>query len=89
MIGNDYAGTELKFKLKRFLDDYGYKIVNFGTDSDTPVDYPDKVYPLVQYLIKEKTDLGILICGSAQVVSITTNKYKNIRAAVCWKSEIA
>ena len=88
-IGNDHAGMELKLKLKQFLAENGYNIINFGTDSVKPVDYPDHVHPLVQYLNKEKTAVGILICGSAQGVSITANKYNNIRAAVCWESEIA
>ena len=63
--------------------------VNFGTDSDESVDYPDYVHPVVNSLQREEVDCGILICGSAQGVSITANKYKDIRAAVCWETEIA
>lgn len=88
-IGNDHAGTQLKIQLKSFLEEYGYEIINFGTDSIESVDYPDYVHPVVNSIHKKEVNLGILICGSAQGVAITANKYKNIRAAVCWESEIA
>lgn len=88
-IGNDHAGTQMKSQLKTFLEEYGYKITNFGTDSNESVDYPDYVHPVAKALKDEKADFGILICGSAQGVAITANKHQNIRAAVCWESEIA
>lgn len=88
-IGNDHAGTHLKTELKKFLEYYGYEILNFGTDSDESVDYPDYVRPVANSLINRETDFGILICGSGQGVAITANKHKEIRAAVCWEAEIA
>jgi len=88
-IGNDHAGTQLKFEVKEFLEELGYKIRNYGTDSDESVDYPDYVHPVTQSLEEGKAAFGILICGSAQGVSMAANKYKSIRAAVCWDSEIA
>jgi ribose 5-phosphate isomerase B len=88
-IANDHAGTELKIELKVFLENIGYELINFGTDSDNSVDYPDYVHPVAQAVEQEEANFGILICGSAQGVAITANKHKNIRAAVCWESEIA
>jgi ribose 5-phosphate isomerase B len=88
-IGNDHAGTQLKFEVKEFLEELGYKIRNYGTDSGESVDYPDYVHPVTQSLEEGKAAFGILICGSAQGVSMAANKYKGIRAAVCWDSEIA
>lgn len=88
-IGNDHAGTQLKKELKSFLEDYGYELTNFGTDIDDSVDYPDYVHPVANMLEKNEADFGILICGSAQGVSMTANKHPEIRAAVCWKTEIA
>ena len=88
-IGNDHAGTKLKFVVKEFLEELGFKIVNYGTDSDESVDYPDYVHPVAQCLKKKDAEYGILICGSAQGVSMAANKFKDIRAAVCWDSEIA
>lgn len=88
-IANDHAGTELKAELKTFLENFDYELINYGTDSDTSVDYPDYVHPVAQAIENEKANFGILICGSAQGVAITANKHKNIRAAVCWETEIA
>ena len=88
-IGNDHAGTQLKIQLKTFLEEYGYELSNFGTDSNESVDYPDYVHPVASALENDEVDFGILICGSAQVVAITANKHQNIRAAVCWETEIA
>lgn len=88
-IGNDHAGTQLKIQLKTFLEEYGYELKNFGTDSDDSVDYPDYVHPVASTLENNEADFGILICGSAQGVAITANKHQNIRAAVCWESEVA
>ena len=53
------------------------------------VDSPDYVHPVADSIKKNKVDLGILICGSAQGVAITANKYQNIRAAFCWETKIA
>jgi ribose 5-phosphate isomerase B len=88
-IGNDHAGTKLKFAVKAFLEEMGYPVLNFGADTEDSVDYPDHVHPLVNSINTDQLERGILICGSAQGVSMTANKYKNIRAAVCWKKEIA
>lgn len=88
-IANDHTGTELKFKLRKFLEDCDYNVKNFGTDSGAFVDYPDYVHPVVNAIEKDEAELGILICGSAQGVAITANKYPKIRAAICWETEIA
>jgi ribose 5-phosphate isomerase B len=53
------------------------------------MDYPDVVHPLVKSITSGAADMGILICGSANGVAITANKYAAIRAALCWNEEIA
>ena len=88
-IANDHAGTVLKKQVQSFLEDFGYDIINHGTNSDIPVDYPDYVQPVSESIQNKDAELGILICGSAQGVAISANKHKEIRAAVCWESEIA
>lgn len=88
-IGNDHAGMKLKNELKTFLEYNGYELINFGTDTDDSVDYPDYVHPVANSIENREADLGILICGSAQGVAITANKHEKIRAAVCWEAEIA
>ena len=89
VIGNDHAGTEYKKKLKALLESLGHQVHNYGTDENTSVDYPDHVHPVAQDVDQNKADLGVLICGSGNGVCMTANKYQNVRAALCWNSEIA
>ena len=88
-IGNDHAGYEMKVILLKWLEEQGYQIENFGTDSPESVDYPDYVHPVANAVEKGEFRFGILVCGSGQGVSFTANKHQGIRAALCWKPEIA
>jgi len=88
-IGSDHAGFECKEKLKTFLSNSHIHYTDFGTDSVASVDYPDFAHPVATAVEKNEAAFGILICGSANGVAITANKHANIRAAICWKIEIA
>lgn len=87
-IGNDHAGTEYKFAIIEYLESQNITIFNHGTDSNDSVDYPDFVHPVASSVDENNVDLGILICGSANGVSMTANKYANVRAGLCWNKEI-
>jgi ribose 5-phosphate isomerase B len=87
-IGNDHAGTELKFKVIASLEQMGHTVQNFGTDETASVDYPDYVHPLATSVETKENDLGILICGSGNGVCMTANKHAGIRAALCWEPEL-
>ena len=87
-IGNDHAGTTYKFKIIEFLKTKKVCVINFGTDNDLSVDYPDFVHPVAKALSSKKVDYGILLCGSANGVAMTANKYKEVRAGICWNEEI-
>ncbi|GAA4967857.1 ribose 5-phosphate isomerase B [Algibacter aquimarinus] len=87
-IGNDHAGTDYKFAIKQLLEDKGYTVNNYGTDSNDSVDYPDFVHPVAKDIADNKVDFGILICGSANGVAMTANKHQNVRAGICWTKEI-
>ena len=87
-IGNDHAGTEYKFAIVKHLESRGIEVINYGTDTNDSVDFPDFVHPVAQDVDNEKVDLGILICGSANGVAMTANKYQNVRAGICWMNEI-
>lgn len=80
-IANDHAGYELKIELCKHLEEFGYDVVDLGTDSKNSVDYPDFAYKLAQSI--KNDDFGILICGSGIGISIAANRHKNIRAALC------
>ena len=88
-IGCDHAGFSHKKAVTGFLSDKGFNIIDFGTNSDQSVDYPDHVHPLAESIENGQAELGILMCGSANGVAITANKHKEIRAALCWEKEIA
>ena len=87
-IGNDHAGTDYKFAILNYLESEGYNVTNHGTDSNDSVDYPDFVHPVAKDVVNKVSDFGILICGSANGVAMTANKYPEIRAGLCWTKEI-
>jgi ribose 5-phosphate isomerase B len=87
-IGNDHAGTDYKFAIVKHLESKGITVTNYGTDSNDSVDYPDFVHPVASDVNDNNVDYGILICGSANGVAMTANKYQNVRAGICWINEI-
>jgi ribose 5-phosphate isomerase B len=87
-IGNDHAGTDYKFQIIKHLKNKNIEVTNYGTDSNSSVDYPDFVHPVAKDVVNNNANYGILICGSANGVAMTANKYSNIRAGICWNKEI-
>lgn len=87
-IGNDHAGTDYKFRIIECLKSKNIEVTNYGTDAVSSVDYPDFVHPVAKDVESKKSTYGILICGSANGVAMTANKYANIRAGICWSNEI-
>ena len=87
-IGNDHAGPDYKQAIIKHLESKGFSVTNYGTDSFDSVDYPDFVHPVAKDVNENNVDFGILICGSANGVAMTANKYPNVRAGICWINEI-
>ncbi|WP_462254121.1 ribose 5-phosphate isomerase B [Ekhidna sp.] len=88
-IGGDHAGFQYKERIIKHLESQGHTIKDFGPNSDDSVDYPDHVHPLAKSVASNECDLGILICGSGNGVAMTANKHDNVRAALCWNTELA
>ncbi len=88
-IGCDHAGFILKDPLIEWARSAGHMVQDFGTHSPASVDYPDFVHPVARVIEEQDNTWGILICGSANGVAITANKHAGIRAAICWKPELA
>lgn len=82
-IGNDHAGYELKLEVIKFLESKGYEVKDFGCDSTKSVDYPDYAHAVAHAVADGEAEKGILICGTGIGVSISANKVKGIRAALC------
>ena len=88
-IVNDHAGYELKLKIMDYLQQKGYTVKNFGTDTPDSVDYPDFAHLLANAVEQGECDLGIAICGSGNGINMTANKHAGIRGALCWLPEIS
>jgi RpiB/LacA/LacB family sugar-phosphate isomerase len=88
-IGCDHAGPAYKKAITEHLESKGYEVVNRGTDTDDSVDYPDYAHKVASDVESGSVDFGILICGSANGVSMTANKYAGVRAGLAWTAEIA
>lgn len=88
-LGSDHAGFALKEKVKNFLEKQGVLVKDFGTYSEESTDYPDYAHQVARTVENKEFSYGILICGSGNGISMTANKHKGIRAALCWKKEIA
>ncbi len=88
-ISSDHGGFEMKEFIKNELEKSGYKIKDFGTFNEDSVDYPDFIHPLALAVNKGEYELGIILCGSGNGAQMTANKYKNVRAGLCWNVEQA
>ena len=88
-IGNDHAGTNYKLELLSYLTTQGHTVTNHGTDDEDSIDYPDTIHPVAEDVSNQKSDIGIIICGSGNGANMTANKHKSIRSALCWNSHIA
>lgn len=82
-IGNDHIAVDMKNHISKYLEDKGYEIVNFGTDSTERTDYPIYGKKVADAVASGECELGILICGTGIGISLAANKVKGIRAAVC------
>jgi len=87
-IGNDHAGTEYKFEIIKQLENNGIKVLNFGTNTNDSMDYPDAIHPVAEAVENNNANLGIIICGSGNGAQITANKHQGIRAVLCWNNEL-
>lgn len=78
----DHAGYELKNDIKGFISEE-HEVIDFGTNDDNPVDYPDYARMVAEAVSTGKADRGIVVCGSGQGAVIAANKVKGVRAGCC------
>ncbi len=83
VIGSDHAGFELKQELGKTITAAGHQLVDVGTTSTAPVDYPDSAEAVSRAVLDGRAERGVLICGSGVGASVAANKITGIRAAVC------
>ena len=82
-IGNDHVAVELKNHIAKYVESKGHEVINFGTDTTDSCDYPIYGEKVARAVASGECDRGILICGTGIGISLTANKIKGIRAAVC------
>jgi len=82
-IGSDHGGFELKEIIKNHLEEKGIEYIDYGTDSGESVDYPDFGYKVAKAVKDGECENGIVCCGTGIGISISANKVKGIRCALC------
>ena len=80
-ITNDHRGVKVKQYLTEYLETLGYNVIDYGTDSEDPVDFPDYAKKLGLGIKSNEVELGIAICGTGIGMSIALNKMKEIYCA--------
>lgn len=88
-IGSDHAGFEYKEKIREYLQSQGHALIDFGTNSNAPVDYPLFIRPVAEAVARGQAERGIVLGGSGNGEAITANRVKGIRCALCWNDESA
>ena len=82
-IGNDHAALELKNHIVDYLIREGHEVVNFGTDAPASTDYPIYGARVAHAVANGECERGVVICGTGIGISISANKVKGIRCALC------
>ena len=83
VVGSDHAGFTLKLEMAEVLRQAGHEVIDVGTHSTEPVDYPDSAAAVGRAVTDGRADRGVLICGSGVGASVAANKIKGVRAAIC------
>ena len=89
IIASDHAGFKLKEEIKNFLINNRKKVLDLGTNNTNSVDYPVFAHRLSKRMKRNSKQFGVLVCGSGIGMSMTANKHKNVRAALCYNVKSA
>ena len=88
-VGADHGGYPMKEELKKFLTELGHRVHDFGTNSESAVDYPDFAHAVARAVSDGSAEVGIVIDGAGVGSAMTANKVPGIRAAACYSVEVA
>lgn len=82
-VASDHRGFEAKQQIKAIVTQMGHECIDFGTNNNAPIDYPDLAYVAAKAVSEKQADRAILVCGTGIGMCIAANKIKGIRAALC------
>lgn len=88
-VGGDHGGYPMKEELKVFLAELGHRVHDFGTNSESAVDYPDFAHAVARAVADGSVDVGIVIDGAGVGSAMTANKVPGVRAAACYSVKVA
>lgn len=88
-VGADHGGYPMKEELKSFLEELGHRVHDFGTNSESAVDYPDFAHAVARAVSDGSVDVGVVIDGAGVGSAMTANKVPGVRAAACYSVEVA
>jgi len=88
-IGSDHAGFRYKERIKQFLKELEHTVIDFGTFSEEPVDYPLFIRPVAEAVARGEAERGIVLGGSGNGEAMAANRIKKVRCALCWNEEVA
>ena len=88
-IGSDHAGFLYKEKIRAELEKEGHQVIDFGTHSEQPVDYPRFIRPVAEAVARGELERGIVLGGSGNGEAIAANRVPHVRCALCWNTESA
>lgn len=88
-LASDHAGFRYKQRLAALLGELGHEPVDFGTDSEDSVDYPDFVGPAARAVARGECERGIVLGGSGNGEAMAANRFRGVRCALCWSEETA
>src|SRR5688572_10538231 len=88
-LASDHAGFQYKSRVAAHLRSLDHDVVDFGTSSEQPVDYPDVIRPAAQAVAAAQCERGIVLGGSGNGEAMAANRVRGVRCAVCWNEESA
>ncbi|HLA11751.1 MAG TPA: ribose 5-phosphate isomerase B [Pyrinomonadaceae bacterium] len=88
-VGSDHAGYRYKERLKGYLGGLRHEVLDFGTHSEEPVDYPLFVRPVAEAVARGVVERGLVVGGSGNGEAMAANRFKGVRCAVCWNVSTA
>lgn len=88
-IGSDHAGFRYKEAIKRLLTELGHEVVDCGTDSEEPVDYPLFIRPVALAVARGEVERGVALGGSGNGEAMAANRVRGVRCALCWNAQSA